>query len=138
MNGKIAKRLRQLAVDLLATQGFSAGEFHNQYDQESNCISWEPAYEDGHRHVFDVDEEVDPFANLRHPRAKDPDGKELLGMFKNPGTLHCKQRGRVVYHALKKLWKETGGKHKVFTSDEMQSLRRESLRDLPQANEGEN
>ncbi len=133
MNGKITKRLRRLAIKLLATQKLSAGEFANQYDQESNCASWEPAYVDGHRHDFDNDDN-----NLGHERAKDPDGNDLLGMFKNPGTLHVKQRGEVVYHALKKLWKETGGKHKVFTSDEMRPLRRESVRDLSQTDEGSN
>jgi hypothetical protein len=112
MNGLTAKRLRQLAHAIVLSQGESPGKDANLYNQESNCISWEPAYEDGHRHTFDGPEAA--FVNALHPRAKDPDGNPLLGMFHNPGTLHHANKTRVIYNHLKKLWKQTGGNHEIF------------------------
>ena len=120
MNGLTAKRLRQFARALVKSKGISLGEGYNEYDQESNAISWEPAYVDGYRHNFST--EVDPegnsiadIINATHERAKDPDGNELLGQFKNPGTLHHKHKVRILYKALKKMWKETNGRHEIFT-----------------------
>jgi hypothetical protein len=119
MNGLTAKRLRQLAHAIVLSQGESPGKDANLYNQESNCISWEPAYEDGHRHDFstEVNENGQSIADLNnalHPRAKDPDGNPLLGMFHNPGTLHHANKTRVIYNHLKKLWKQTGGNHEIF------------------------
>jgi len=120
MNEQLAKRLRRFARALVESKGISAGEGYNQYDQELNSISWEPAYADGHRHHFS--EELDPegnsiadIINAAHERAKDPDGKDLLGQFKNPGTLHHKHKVRILYKALKKMWKDTHGQHEIFT-----------------------
>jgi hypothetical protein len=112
MNGLTAKRLRQLALQLVISQGFSGGDGYNQYDQEANCVSWEPAYQDGHQHVFEG--EAAGFVNAIHERMVDPDGTPLFGMFKNPGTLHHKHRVTIVYKGLKKLWMQTGGKHEIF------------------------
>jgi hypothetical protein len=120
MNEKIAKRLRRFAQALVESKGFSAGEGYNQYDQELNNISWEPAYVDGYRHDFGtaVDPDGNSIAdviNATHERSKDPDGQDLLGMFKNPGTLHHKHKVRILYKALKKMWKDTNGRHEIFT-----------------------
>jgi hypothetical protein len=112
MNGLTAKRLRQLSHAIVLSQGDSPGEGLNQYNQESNCVSWEPAYEDGYRHDFSG--KAGELVNACHPRATDPDGNPLLGMFKNPGTLHHKSKVKLIYKALKKLWKETGGEHEIF------------------------
>ncbi|MEE9302682.1 MAG: hypothetical protein V3U84_02745 [Thiotrichaceae bacterium] len=119
MNGKTAKRLRRFAQALVESKGLSAGEGYNQYDQETNAVSWEPVYVDGYRHDFS--EELDPegrsiaaIINATHERAKDPDGNELLARFKNPGTLHHKHKVRILYKALKKMWKDTHGKHEIF------------------------
>ncbi len=120
MNESTAKRLREFARELVKSKGISLGEGYNEYDQESNLISWEPAYVDGHRHDFST--ELDPegnsiadIINATHERSKDPDGNELLGQFKNPGTLHHKHKVRILYKALKKMWKDTKGRHEIFT-----------------------
>jgi len=112
MNGLTAKRLRQLAHNLVLAGGHSPGEGYNQYNQESNCPSWEPAYKDGHRHIFEG--ETAGFLNAMHERAKDGDGNDLLGMFNNPGTIHHAHKVTVLYRHLKKLWKATGGKNEIF------------------------
>jgi len=121
MNGLTAKRLRQLAHSIVLAQGESPGAGLNQYNQESNMVVWEPAYEDGYRHNFDpaVNESgqcIADLVNACHPRAVDPDGNMLLGMFKNPGTIHHVSKVKLIYKALKKLWKDTGGVHEIFGS----------------------
>lgn len=128
MNGLTAKRLRQLAYNITLAQGEHPGEGANQYHQESNCPSWEPAYEDGYRHDFseevnEAGQRIADLVNACHPRAKDPDGFPLLGMFKNPGTLHCAHKTKQLYRHLKKLWKATGGKHEIFGPKFRRTLR---------------
>jgi len=119
MNGLTAKRLRQLAHKIILAQGGSPGEFLHHYDQQSNCPAYVPAYSDGYRHDFSEEINKDGYnmaalANACHPRAKDPDGNELLAFVKNPGTLHHKNKMKIVYLALKKMWNATNGKHPVF------------------------
>jgi hypothetical protein len=109
MNGLTAKRLRQLAHTIAIAQGMNPAEGYNQYNQESNCISWEPAYKDGHRHDFD-----EPENNVGHERMKDPDGVPLLGSYYKPGTLHHAHKVTVLYKHLKKLWRATNGRHEIF------------------------
>lgn len=121
MNGLTAKRLRQLAYQIVLASGESPGEGANQYHQESNCVSWEPAYEDGYRHDFSG--VAGDLVNACHSRATDPDGLPLLGMFKNPGTLHNAHKVTQLYHHLKKLWKSTGGKHEIFGKKFRRTLR---------------
>ena len=109
MNGKRAKWLRKLALNIVLAQGESGGVGFNQYNQESNCPSWEPAYVDKHRHDFE-----DPTKNDTHERMTDPEGTPLLGMFNNPGTIHHKHKVTLIYKHLKKMWKATSGKHELF------------------------
>jgi hypothetical protein len=120
MNGLLAKRLRALAYNIVLAEGKeSPGKDYNQYNQESNCVSWEPAYKDGYRHDFstefnDQHQSIADINNAAHERATDPDGKNLLGMFNNPGTVHHKHKVTLIYKHLKKLWKKTGGNHDIF------------------------
>ena len=119
MNGLIAKRLRQLAYQIVVAGGEKPGEKYNQYNQESNCVSWEPAYEDGYRHDFSTEKNIigvryADINNAKHARAKDPDGNDLLGMFNNPGTIHHAHKVTVLYRHLKKLWRRTHGLHEIF------------------------
>ena len=128
MNGLTAKRLRQLAYQIALTSGENPGQGANQYHQESNCVSWEPAYEDGYRHDFstmvnEAGQSMADLVNACHPRATDPDGLPLLGMFKNPGTLHNAHKVTQLYKHLKKLWKATGGKHEIFGTKFRRTLR---------------
>jgi len=113
MNGLTAKRLRQLAHAIVLSQGGSPGEFLNHYDQESNCPTYVPAYADGYRHDFS-DTKAAALVNACHERAKDPDGNELMAFVKNPGTLHHKNKVKIIYLNLKKLWRSTKGKHMLF------------------------
>jgi hypothetical protein len=119
MNGLTAKRLRQLAHKIVLAQGGTPGEFRNNYDQERNCPGYVPAYSDGYKHDFS--EKVDKtgynmaaLANMTHPRATDPDGNELMAYVMKPGTLHHKNKVKILYLGLKRLWKLTGGKHMIF------------------------
>ena len=100
MNGKRAKLLRRLALRITNSEGISGGTGRNRYLQDMNCIAWEPAYKDGHRHDYD-----DPDNNLGHERVTDPDGNIMLGAFYNPGTIRSKWVFRVVYRNLKREWK---------------------------------
>ena len=111
MNGLTAKRLRQLAHNLVLAGGHSPGEGYNQYNQESNMVVWEPAYSDGWRHDYTP---TGAFMNALHPRAKDPDGNNLLGMYNQPGTIHHAHKVTVLYRHLKKLWRATHGRHEIF------------------------
>jgi hypothetical protein len=128
MNGLTAKRLRQLAFNIVLAQGESPGEGYNQYNQESNCPSWEPAYVGGYRHDFstevnDKGQSIADLNNAAHERMVDPDGVPLLASFYNPGTLHHAHKVTVLYKALKKLWKATGGVHEVFGTKFRKTLR---------------
>ena len=120
MNGLTAKRLRALAYNIVLAGGKEhPGTDYNQYNQESNCVSWEPAYEDGYRHDFSTEKNLigncyADINNAKHARSKDPDGNNLLGMFNNPGTIHHKHKVTLIYKHLKKLWKKTGGNHEIF------------------------
>jgi hypothetical protein len=90
-------------------QGGKPGEFLNNYDQESNCPGYVPAYADGHRHDFENEDN-----NFGHERTTDPDGNELMAYVMKPGTLHHKNKVKILYLGLKRLWKQTGGKHMIF------------------------
>jgi hypothetical protein len=118
MNGKTAKAIGKLALTIVNMEGISGGEGKGRYQQEMNCIVWEPAYTDGHRHDFD-----DPDNNLGHERMCDPDGNKLLGQFRNPGTIRTKWTYRIVYQNLKRLWKRTHGTHYYFTRRFLNELR---------------
>jgi len=50
LNGRIAKRLEKYARYLLTQEGVPLGDGFGHYNQLENCISWEPAYTDGHHH----------------------------------------------------------------------------------------
>lgn len=88
MNTGRAKKLRRLALQLLLRQGISGGEGRNEYYQEENCVSWEPA--------------IDKNTGMR---MRDPDGIPLLASVKKPGTLHCAWKFRAFYKQLKKSYK---------------------------------
>ena len=120
MNGKRARWLRKLALNIVLAQGESGGVGYNEYNQESNCPSWEPAYADKHRHNFD-----DPTKNDTHERMKDPDGVPLLAMFNNPGTIHHKHKVTLIYKHLKKMWKATNGKHDLFKQLKRRNVKNE-------------
>jgi hypothetical protein len=117
MNNKTAKKLKRLAIKLLAAEGISGGDGYNEYNQIENRILWEPAYQDGKPHNWDNPEE-----NEKRVRAADPDGNALLAMRKVPGTVFTAWRLRMAYNNLKRLWKETGGKHELFTELEKLDL----------------
>ncbi len=98
MNGLTAKRLRRLAILILAEEGISAGEGRGKYDYIDNYISWEEAYDQNGM------------------RMRDPDGLPLLKPVHKPGTMYTQWKFRRVYQNLKKLWKQTGGRHALFTA----------------------
>ena len=97
MNGKRAKYLEALARKLLHLEGISPGDKHGEYNQLENCVSWEPHLDD-----------------MGHP-IRDPEGMPLLKALYKPGTIFHASRYKMLYRRLKNLWKETGGKHAVFT-----------------------
>jgi hypothetical protein len=130
MNGLTAKRLRQLAYQICIASGESPGEGANSYNQESNCVSWEPAYKDGYRHDFS-DSEAAPLVNACHERATDPDGTPLLGMYYKPGTIHHAHRPTLIYKHLKKLWRKTRGQHEIFGKRFRKTLRTYAPPGLP-------
>jgi hypothetical protein len=119
MNELTAKRLRQLAHKIVLAQGGKPSEDWNHYDQERNCPGYVPAYSDGYKHDFSEKLDKDGYnmaalANMCHPRATDPDGNELMAYVMKPGTLHHKNKVKILYIGLKKLWRLTGGKHTIF------------------------
>ena len=88
MNGKRAKKLRQLALNyVLTVLKKSAGEGKDVYNQAMNRIDWAPQ----------LDDEGLP--------VKDPDGYPLMKPDKFPGTLTCAWKWRVMYQSLKQQWK---------------------------------
>ncbi len=96
MNGLTAKRLRNLAYELLAREGISGGEGYGKYDYIDNCISWEAAYDE------------------HGMRMRDPEGQPLLKPVRKPGTMYTQWKWRRVYQNLKRLWKQTKGRHILF------------------------
>jgi hypothetical protein len=85
MNGEKAKRLRRLAGALIVKEGIKMGDGYNKYNQAMNRMDWEP--------MLDAD---------GYPM-KDPEGVGLMKPTKQPGTLTCAWKFRVMYQNLKKL-----------------------------------
>ncbi|MHC4640099.1 MAG: hypothetical protein ACYS32_00540 [Planctomycetota bacterium] len=117
MNGLTAKKLRRYALKLVHLEGVSGGEGKHEYQQALNCKAVEPAYTDGHRHDYDDDDN-----NIGHERMTDPDGNDLIGFYNNPGSLVTKWKWKIVYRNLKKLWKQTHGRHEIFSPQFMRRV----------------
>lgn len=90
MRGKRAKQLRKLAATLLRKHGISPVDLKQNYNQEMNCISWEPATgKDG-------------------KLIRDPDGQLLLAPKKKHGTITHAHAFMIAYRRLKKHYKSKG------------------------------
>jgi hypothetical protein len=88
MNGKRAKKLRQVALHyILTVMKVSAGDGKDTYNQAMNRIDWAP-------HL-----DADGFP------MKDPDGTPLMKPDKFPGTLTNGWKWRTLYRSLKQQWK---------------------------------
>jgi hypothetical protein len=96
MNQSRAKYIRRVAEKVLAATKYKMSDGHGLYHRDNNHIVWEPKFDENGL------------------RVKDPEGKMLLEPVKKPGTIHCAWNYRILYKSLKKLWKDTSGKHEVF------------------------
>jgi hypothetical protein len=110
LNNKRAKYLRKLARTICITENIGPGDGYNEYNQLENCVCWAAAFADGKPPTWD-----DPEKDENRLPALDPEGHKLIAPYRRPGTITTAWRFRMIYQNLKRLWKETGGKHEVFT-----------------------
>jgi hypothetical protein len=65
----------------------------NEYNQEENCISWEPAFDD------------------KGFPLRDPEGDALIQPLKKPGTIYCAHKQTIIYKNLKDRYKRKRMSH---------------------------
>jgi len=98
MNGRVAKRLRKMATQVVTvTMKAKMSDGYGEYNQAMNCLGWtNQVGSDG-------------------MAMKDPEGQFLKTLEKRPGTITSAWKWRVMYQALKQQWKRgpKGGKKDV-------------------------